>query len=433
MRSLITGFENADRPSQIRARLDELPSDLMDLFAHMLEHIEPHYRKQAALNFSVALSSDYGISLSTYSFFDDMEFADDENAPTGVLSVSEIRARNDQMRKQLNARCKGLLEVRDLGAISKEPYNYDKHFIASTVQFLHLTARDFISTRSVQKTMRKWLETEVEVNVRVCQAICNQIKRFDFDEYTGRFGLCMCETWAVHAGLIRDVTSQKIIFDQLASIAAKYPPSQMESLLESQADSALEVWFIAEAVGKASLYDYTIQYLDSHREIFEYGERQHELVLDGHSHSNCFVNLFVGWKGKTRGRFLKYYYQNLRISSLKDHESAFKATILEYDPKMPKAESGDIQLSDENEKILKVFEMLTPSNLRDCSVPEQLHTSHHRIRELLETDQCYRRVSSDIFNELCLCKEEEASREVEQEEKEEEGKEGKEEEEEGDI
>ena len=409
VRSLLTGLQNADRLSQMKARLEELPSDLMDLLAHMLQQIEPVYRRQAALAFSVAISSDISIPLLTYSFLDDIEFADDENATGGVLSVSEIQRRHDQSRVRLNAHCKGLLEVRN-----SSPTQYARLFLTPTVQFLHLTARDFILTRNVQDMMKEWFKSEADISLRFCRALCNQLMRFDFDEYTEDFGYSMCRAWAVHAGRIRDATSQKIVFDQLASIAGKRSVSWMKSRPQLQRQSPLDVSFIRGALPEDRLYNHVIEYLGTHREIFEYIET--EVEPDQTSHDIFLMRLFFGDNTKNRARFIKYYYQNLRISSLEGYEEAFKATMLLHDPLTPSEMSRVTQPPYEYKRILKVFDTLTPSNLRDCSAPEQLQASHERIRELLETGQWRYWVPPDTINELCrLCKEEEFSREGEQE------------------
>jgi len=46
-RSLISGFADYDRLPELRRRIDELPSELEDMFQHMLKNVKERHRQQS--------------------------------------------------------------------------------------------------------------------------------------------------------------------------------------------------------------------------------------------------------------------------------------------------------------------------------------------------------------------------------------------------
>jgi hypothetical protein len=110
VRDLVNGFRLGDRLATMRTRLDTLPLDLDHFFQHMLNSIPEIYRRQATRTSEAASSAQRPLPLILYSFLDDAE----ENidfSPEEPYSQEDITLKQDQMRRQLDGRSKGLLQV----------------------------------------------------------------------------------------------------------------------------------------------------------------------------------------------------------------------------------------------------------------------------------------------------------------------------------
>ncbi|KAF2823870.1 hypothetical protein CC86DRAFT_384404 [Ophiobolus disseminans] len=167
VQSLLEGLSNADRMSDLQARLDALPSDLEDLFNVILNHLEPEYFTQACESFRLlrayrelplhAFRAKSGNpedgafehpTLLGLFYADHVDTGSSLDAPCTPLTVKEALGKAEQMRRRLNARCRGLLELRslfghyDLDRKAKRRDRYDH-----TISYLHRTARDFVESR----------------------------------------------------------------------------------------------------------------------------------------------------------------------------------------------------------------------------------------------------------------------------------------------
>jgi hypothetical protein len=156
--SLLEGLSNADHMRDLQARLDALPADLKDLFNLILKRLQPQYFKKACESFRLLrarretpvqqLSRDTlpwaagPPTLLGLFFADETEECPSLQASCTPLTEKEALLKAEQMRRRLNARCKGLLELPD-------PYvgdrstggNYDH-----AITYLHRTARDFVES-----------------------------------------------------------------------------------------------------------------------------------------------------------------------------------------------------------------------------------------------------------------------------------------------
>jgi hypothetical protein len=144
MRSLQEGLTNGDTLTDMQRRIQTLPADLEQFFKHMLDSVDYFYHDQMVRTFQVAMSSPIPLALMIYSFLD--EGLNDEgfalNAPFRQMPDHIINLRHEQMRRRLNGRCKGLLEVYRNPAL-------DPYYLGHQVDFLHRTVRDFLRTKEM--------------------------------------------------------------------------------------------------------------------------------------------------------------------------------------------------------------------------------------------------------------------------------------------
>jgi hypothetical protein len=110
VRSLMAGLQDGDGPWELEKRLDTLPPELEDLFRRILHNFESHYFSDAAVLFEINLASTTPPTLLFMSFaIEDPSVA--WSAGVHLLDQRLRLFRAINMRRRLNSRCKGLLEV----------------------------------------------------------------------------------------------------------------------------------------------------------------------------------------------------------------------------------------------------------------------------------------------------------------------------------
>lgn len=162
VRSLIQGLRDGDTASELATRLHDLPSDLEELYTHMLDRIPTAYQPQAARIFQLLLTREQVLDrllgerrqrLSALQFsyaIDDDE--DDRVLKTGPISNLMQAQRVAFTDARIRSRCFGLVEVvyRDGdGAPVVHPEvpsffdNNDPRF--HSVEYMHRTAFEFLT------------------------------------------------------------------------------------------------------------------------------------------------------------------------------------------------------------------------------------------------------------------------------------------------
>ncbi|KAI1655760.1 hypothetical protein F4813DRAFT_152812 [Daldinia decipiens] len=147
VRDLLGGFTNGDSLRLLRDRLDRFPEDLDGFFRHMIDTIPSMYLPFAARIFEVVrLAPEPQIAI-TFSFIDDVEnrpeLAIEMEMPIIPMSEPEIDFRQALVRRQLDTRSKGLLEITHEDDFSPEP-DLPSNLFNARVDFLHRTVREFL-------------------------------------------------------------------------------------------------------------------------------------------------------------------------------------------------------------------------------------------------------------------------------------------------
>lgn len=155
VRSLESGLEHSDRISDLQRRLRLLPRDLKAFFRQILGNVDEVYQQQAAELFKMMLDTSSPISLMTLSLADeeDVDFAFKPHQP---LTTVEIRDRQEIMRRRLDARCKGLVEVTKLP--TQYSANGSHYFFSTKIDFLHRTVRDFLKNKEMEDFFERFTQ-----------------------------------------------------------------------------------------------------------------------------------------------------------------------------------------------------------------------------------------------------------------------------------
>ncbi|VUC22370.1 unnamed protein product [Clonostachys rosea] len=143
IRSLYEGLTNGDSLPALERRIRRLPADLEPFFKHMLNSVDSFYHAQMVQTFQVAMGSPSPLPLMIYCFLDE-EYEHHNFAlhmPVKQMPMLEVERRQAQLRRRLNGRCKGLLEVHKNKGEGK--------YLGYRVDFLHRTVRDFLRTKEM--------------------------------------------------------------------------------------------------------------------------------------------------------------------------------------------------------------------------------------------------------------------------------------------
>ena len=188
IRSLLDGLRHADRISDLQRRLREFPETLEKYFKHVVFSIDGVYRGPTAESFTYVLEaanlSAEPISLLTFSFLDEDDLDGCiTTTKTKPLRIEDIFIREEDMRRRLNGRCKGLLEVFE-GDNEPREEKYTARFLGPKVDFLHRTAYDFLATKDMQSMLKSNLKPDFEPLVLLCKAYLAQLKAIDYRQLT---------------------------------------------------------------------------------------------------------------------------------------------------------------------------------------------------------------------------------------------------------
>jgi hypothetical protein len=185
----------------LQRRLRLIPTDLNEYFERILFTVDNFYRKETAQMFQVTLIARDALSLISY-WYMDQEASFLENLKAAPVSKAIIDGRLAQMCKRINACCKGLLEVQ-----SFEHRGGTEDFFNPKVDFLHRTVRDFLRDPDMQNMLGKWVGTNFDANIAICQALIAQVKTAPQDDIyfqTGGAMFRVINLFFGHANVMED-------------------------------------------------------------------------------------------------------------------------------------------------------------------------------------------------------------------------------------
>jgi hypothetical protein len=177
--SLLDGLMNEDKVIDLQRRLRQLPTELKQYFRHIFDRIDDHYREQTTHVFRVALAAHDTLPLLAYWFMDkideDADFAINVQVEPSKAIKSAAAMRT--MKKRLNARSKGLLDVQFYDTGDGDDASLSSSMLFNRkVDFLHRTVRDFLIKGDMQDMLNEWASAKFDANVVISMATLAQIK-----------------------------------------------------------------------------------------------------------------------------------------------------------------------------------------------------------------------------------------------------------------
>ena len=146
VKSLLVGMKSGDRVADLQRRLALLPPDLEDLYDRILRTLNPFYLEHAAQLFNVVQACPEPPLLTLLSFADNEDPESACNRASEPLLEEQLDIQADAMRRRLDTRCRGFLEVTQC---DPEPACSR----GRTVQYLHRSVKDYIQSDKAQVTL----------------------------------------------------------------------------------------------------------------------------------------------------------------------------------------------------------------------------------------------------------------------------------------
>ena len=205
---LLDGLTNSDKLSDLQKRLRSVPADLEALYGKMLDSIDDFYLENASQLFQIVLAAQSPPSLLGLSFADEEDSLLALRAQIKPLTDDGTLSRCEVMKRRLNSRCKGFLEVPspncdlhrptvDIAISGKRelqwPDNHKKQdscdqfpygtrksestsLAGQKVEFLHRTVRDFITKPEIWTKLMSATKADFDPNLALCRSHLLQLK-----------------------------------------------------------------------------------------------------------------------------------------------------------------------------------------------------------------------------------------------------------------
>ncbi|KAK5996604.1 hypothetical protein PT974_01941 [Cladobotryum mycophilum] len=172
VRSLIRGLRSEDTITDLQQRLDDLPSDLLAYFGHILDEVEDVYKKRAVRLFLTMSYAESSFPLLTFYFLN----LEDEPMSTEPLpflrnwpDVNTVEAEALAVKKrQLIAQCRDLIRI--------SPESESHVLFSERVGFLHRTVSDYLCTTTIRSKLFDVAGADFDP------------KKFSFQHLWGKFG-----------------------------------------------------------------------------------------------------------------------------------------------------------------------------------------------------------------------------------------------------
>ncbi|KAK4450287.1 hypothetical protein QBC34DRAFT_403202 [Podospora aff. communis PSN243] len=244
--SLLEGMSTGDRVRDLRKRLDRLPDRLEELYEKILLSLDSAFLEDAARYFSIVRHASEPVSILLLSYMD--EDCPDYvlSQPITPLSDEQTKLRTDTMRKRLNHRTKGLLEV-------QQPLDMHAH---GTVQYLHRTVKDYIESGEAKAIVKLSADDSYDIDLVFCASYLSLIKglshaRLYKSEFSWLIRQCLTSAMAVAKPSSRD--KLHLVLDEvdrvgilLATQVATNPVARDQFCEEVRLLLESGVWVLAE-------------------------------------------------------------------------------------------------------------------------------------------------------------------------------------------
>ncbi|KAI1077819.1 hypothetical protein F5B20DRAFT_550467 [Whalleya microplaca] len=251
--SLLSGLTNYDNINDLQHRLEELPSDIYDLYKTMLSRVEPKYRSQTAQLLELVREGTRGSrELSILGLW----FA--EQADHSMVLSTEVKPIDDdtyndrvnEMESRLKSRCLGLVEIQPTRMTQKtlrehllppsDIYDLSTDSRKATAGFLHRSVFEFLSDDHIRQS---FIETYCHPNFNAPLSLLRSsiliLKSFKDDNRGRRRILLMLVLYVGYRARDSEYStkqSNSILLHELDSTVSKHLTTYADVLDDSWGD-----------------------------------------------------------------------------------------------------------------------------------------------------------------------------------------------------
>ena len=176
--SLLDGIQNFDRISDLRRRLDLLPSELEALYVHIFKNLDPLYLEQAAKLFQLvgtAITPLTPLQLALADEEDPLIVYEEDLQP---LTKAEMVRKCREVEGRLKSRCRGLLEIQtekslEILHLQKTP---EDHILHAQVDWLHKTVFEYIQKDRIWNGFTNAISEPFHPQVQLLKAFILEIR-----------------------------------------------------------------------------------------------------------------------------------------------------------------------------------------------------------------------------------------------------------------
>ncbi|KAI3336812.1 hypothetical protein HD806DRAFT_19017 [Xylariaceae sp. AK1471] len=167
VKSIIRGLVDGDLLDELKARLEEIPTELADLYTHMMNRIPLRYRSQSSEIFQVYLKSrlveqdirGHPLLAIQLSFAQENWDTVCQITPDGMSKQDELK-KCEEFESRLQSRCCGLLEFYER-KVDRRPKPLIHRLVKEEamrphVEFIHRSAAEFLQDESVWNMVKSW-------------------------------------------------------------------------------------------------------------------------------------------------------------------------------------------------------------------------------------------------------------------------------------
>lgn len=184
--SLLEGIKYGDRVSDLQQRLSQLPPDLESLYDRILHNLDPFYLEHAAQYFRIMATCEHPPEALLLSFADEEELDFAVKLPNAPLAPEEMAILVDTIRKRLNSRRKGFINVPKL-----DQRLSDIELYTVTAQYHHRTVKDYIEQPNIQAKLLGMMKNPFDPYLKLCSASLSIHKTVTHTKFTPPLLQCL--------------------------------------------------------------------------------------------------------------------------------------------------------------------------------------------------------------------------------------------------
>ncbi|PVH87085.1 hypothetical protein DL98DRAFT_509973 [Cadophora sp. DSE1049] len=163
----LSGMKILDGLNDLLARLKQLPTDLRELFLHMLNDVQEEFSDQQARILLIASQAQEPLDVLAFSFLDEVEPDSTMSREAVPMEQQEVESRSQSAKRRVLSLCRSILDVLPASENSSS---------RELVIFPHSSIRDYLQGIEAREILTQRLKRPFNTQKKVCNSLLAQIK-----------------------------------------------------------------------------------------------------------------------------------------------------------------------------------------------------------------------------------------------------------------